>query len=477
MKYEIVIGLEVHVELATKSKLFCSCSTKFGSEQNENVCPACAGMPGMLPIANKKAIELGIAAGIVTNSEITSLITFDKKNYFYPDLPTGYQLTQLLTPICKNGYVDIEINNNIKRINLKQIHIEEDAGKLIHSHNTALVDYNRTSIPLVEVVSEPDFRSAAEVVAYLEKLRSLFTFAGISDCRMQEGSMRCDVNISVRKFGETKLGVRTEIKNMNSLKAIVNAIEYEAQRHINALEDKTEELTQETRRYDDNSGQTFSMRNKEGLADYRYFPSPDTLPIKINSEWIEAVRMSLPEMAHEKFARISALGIATADAKIITNSKNIADIFDALITRDVPLKDAASWIVTELLSMDTEENKSSDNIEIDTNKFADLILLVNKKVVNRNVAKKVLALIYKENIDPIEYIEQNNLSMISNLEVLDKITTEILIENAKIVEEYKQGNERIGAFLIGKIMAKTAGKADPKIVKEILQNKLNGIEQ
>ena len=276
MQYETVMGIEVHVELATESKLFCSCSAKFGAGPNENVCPACAGMPGMPAVVNKRAVELGIAAAIVTNSKIAPVMTFDKKNYFYPDLPAGYQITQWFAPICKNGWVDIETAEGSKRVTLKQIHIEEDAGKLIHDPRTrsSLVDFNRTSVPLVEIVSNPDFRTAEEVNAYLEKLRSLLSFAGVSDCKMQEGSMRCDINISVRKAGDTALGTRTEVKNMNSLKAIVRAIGYESQRHITALETGCETLIQETRRWDDDIGMSFSMREKEEAADYRYFPDP-----------------------------------------------------------------------------------------------------------------------------------------------------------------------------------------------------------
>jgi len=312
MKYEVIMGLEVHVELATESKLFCSCSAKFGADANENVCPACSGMPGMPAVTNKNAVDLAIAAALVTNSEITPVMTFDKKNYFYPDLPTGYQITQLFAPICTNGWVEIETEAGAKRITLKQIHIEEDAGKLLHDARarSSLVDFNRASVPLVEVVSNPDFRSAEEVNAYLEKLRSLLSFAGVSDCKMQEGSMRCDVNISVRESGSDVLGTRTEIKNMNSLKAIMAAISYESRRHIDILETGVGTLIQETRGWNDDIGETFSMREKEEAADYRYFPNPEILPIVIDSAWIEQVRAALPEPANKKYLRLtSELGL------------------------------------------------------------------------------------------------------------------------------------------------------------------------
>ncbi|MCL2508116.1 MAG: Asp-tRNA(Asn)/Glu-tRNA(Gln) amidotransferase subunit GatB [Oscillospiraceae bacterium] len=473
MKYEVVIGLEVHVELATESKLFCSCGAKFGADPNENVCPACAGMPGMLPVANKKAVELGIAAALVTNSRVTPVITFDKKNYFYPDLPTGYQNTQWLAPICRDGYVDIETQAGQKRINLKQIHIEEDAGKLVHSHGVSLADYNRGGVPLVEIVSQPDFRSAEEVIVYLEKLRTLLSFAGVSDCRMQEGSMRCDVNLSVREAGSDILGTRTEMKNMNSLKAIVRAIAFETERHINALETGSEELVQETRRWDDSIGESFAMREKENATDYRYFPNPEIMPIQISEQWIDAVRASLPETAHDKFSRMTKeLSVSESDAKIITGSKNLADIFDALTKNGVLAKDAASWIVTELLSMETQENKSSDDIKINTDKFAALILLVNKKEISRTVAKKVFALLYAEDVDPIDYVKQNNLGMVSDAALLDGIVASVLAENPDSVGQYRGGNEKVVGFLMGKIMGKTAGKADPGVVREMLMNGL-----
>ncbi|MCL2089243.1 MAG: Asp-tRNA(Asn)/Glu-tRNA(Gln) amidotransferase subunit GatB [Oscillospiraceae bacterium] len=473
MKYEVVMGLEVHTELATKSKLFCSCSAEFGGQANENVCPACAGMPGMLPNANKRAIELGIAAGIITNSRITPTISFDKKNYFYPDLPTGYQITQLFAPICKDGYVDIETADGGRRIGLTQIHLEQDAGKLVHSYDLSLVDYNRAGVPLIEIVSKPDFRSAEEVVAYLEKLRQILSFAGVSDCRMQEGSMRCDVNLSVREAGSDVLGVRTEMKNMNSLKAIVRAIEYESQRHIDALETGSEILIQETRRWDDNKGVSYSMRDKEEAADYRYFPDPDILPIDISDEWIAAVKSTLPESAGDKFARITGqLGISEYDAGIITASRKLSDIFDKLTQKGLPPKDVVSWIVTELLSMDTQENKSNDDIDIDCDKFADLLLLVERKEINRNTAKKILSLIYNQNIDPIDYVAQNNLGMVSDTGLLEGIVSEVLAENPSSVEQFLAGNEKVSGFLMGKAMAKTAGKADPAAVRMILMEAL-----
>ncbi|MCL2084493.1 MAG: Asp-tRNA(Asn)/Glu-tRNA(Gln) amidotransferase subunit GatB [Oscillospiraceae bacterium] len=471
MKYEVVMGLEIHVELATETKLFCACSAKFGAEANQNVCPACAGMPGMPAVLNKRAVELGIAAAIVTNSEITRPMTFDKKNYFYPDLPAGYQITQFFAPICRNGWVDI----GDKRITLKQIHIEEDAGKLVHDGRTGttLVDFNRASVPLVEIVSNPDFRSADEVIAYLEKLRSLLSFAGVSDCKMQEGSMRCDVNISVREAGSDKLGTRTEIKNMNSLKAITAAIDYEARRHIDALEDGGGGLVQETRRWDDKLGETFAMREKENAVDYRYFPNPELMPVVISDEWIEAVRAGLPETAHDKFERMTErLGMPEYDAKIITGSKNLSDIFDRACAHFNKPKEVANWIIVELLSIAKGDNKGEDDIVIDCEKFAKLMELVDSQAINRNVGKKLLVKVL-EGIDPAAYVEDNKLGMISDAGVIEKAVREVLAENMKSVAEYKSGNQKVTGFLIGRIMRKLDGKADPKAVGALLAEHLS----
>ncbi len=478
MKYEVVMGLEVHVELATQSKLFCSCSAKFGADANENVCPACAGMPGMPAVTNRRAVELGIAAAIVTNSEITRLMSFDKKNYFYPDLPAGYQITQWFAPICRNGFIEIETSEGKRKITLKQIHIEEDAGKLVHDSrtNTSLVDFNRTSVPLVEIVSNPDFRTSEEVITYLEKLRSLLSFAGVSDCKMQEGSMRCDVNISVREKGSDILGTRTEIKNMNSLKAIVRAIDYESARHIEALETGNEKLVQETRRWDDNNGESFAMREKENATDYRYFPNPELMPVFITDDWINTVRATMPEAAHVKYERLTKeLGLSDYDTRLICGSKTLADIFDSVMNIYPKPKDIANWILVELLSIAKGENKGEDDISIDCAKFAALMKLVDDKVINRNVGKKLLVKVLEEGIDPVSYVKENNLTMVSDTGLLESIIKQILLDNEKSVNEYKDGNQKVIGFLIGKIMKMTEGKADPKTVNEILLSQLNNL--
>ena len=474
-QYEVVMGLEVHVELDTRTKLFCSCPAQFGAEANENVCPACAGMPGFPPITNKRAVELGIAAAIVTNSEIAKIMSFEKKNYFYPDLPSGYQVTQFFAPICRNGKVEIETPEGKKTITLKQIHIEEDAGKLVHDSRAAatLADYNRAAVPLAEIVSNPDFRTAGEVVAYLEKLRSLLSFAGVSDCKMQEGSMRCDVNISVREMGTDTLGVRAEIKNMNSLKAIAAAIEYESRRHIEALETGCEELIQETRRWDDNLGETFSMRGKENATDYRYFPNPEIMPVIISEEWIAAVRGTLPETAEDKLRRMTGeLGLSQYDSGIITGSKNLSQIFDETMKLFAKPKEVANWIIVELLSIAKGDNKGADDIKIDCGKFAALMRLVDEKTINRNVGKKLLVKVLEDNIDPQEYVRENKLCMVSDTGLIEAAVREVLKQNAKSVEQYKAGSQKVMGFLIGQTMKALGGKADPQIVGKLIASAL-----
>jgi len=478
MKYEIVIGLEVHIELSTESKLFCSCSAKFGAGENENICPACAGMPGMPAVLNKKAVELAIAAAILTNSDITPVMTFDKKNYFYPDLPAGYQITQWFAPICKNGWVDIETENGQKRITLKQIHIEEDAGKQIHdpyTHST-LVDYNRTSVPLIEVVSNPDFRNAEEVTAYLEKLRSLFSFAGVSDCKMQEGSMRCDINISVREAGILELGTRTEMKNMNSLKAITRAISFESQRHIDALVTGREELIQETRRWDDELGESFSMREKETAADYRYFPNPEIMPVSIGENWIQEINASLPEQAADRYRRMTeTLSLPAPDCRIVTGSLNLSKIFEQTISYYDNPREAVNWITGDLLNVTKTAGIADDEIVMDCAKFATILKLVDDKIITRATGKKLLKKVYEEDVDPEAYISENALVMVSDEGFLETVVRDVLADNGKTVGEYKAGSQKVFGFLVGQVMKKTAGKADPATVNELLKKMLDGL--
>ncbi len=476
MNYEVVMGLEVHVELATKSKLFCTCSAEFGAGPNEHVCPACSGMPGLLPVANKKAIELGMKAAMVTNSEITRKTTFDKKNYFYPDLSTGYQITQLFAPICRNGYVDIQTEDGEKRITLKQIHIEEDAGKLVHESylNASMVDYNRASVPLVEIVSNPDFRSAEEVTAYLEKLRSLLVYAGISDCKMQEGSMRADINLSVREAGSDVLGTRTEMKNMNSLKAIVRAIQYESERHMEALENGREELVQETRRWDDAKNMSFSMRNKEDATDYRYFPNADIMPIHIDDEWIRTVKESIPEMAEERRARfVTEYELSDYDSDILVKSKNLSDIFEEAAKLCKKPKEVANWLLGDLMNLSKNDGTHPDDITMKAVKIAQIVSLVEDKTINRTIAREIFAKVYSEDIEPKQYIDEQGLSMVSDEDDLRKICEEVIADNPKVVGDYKGGNQKVIGFFVGNVMKKMGGKANPQMVNQIVRELLS----
>lgn len=476
MEYEVVIGLEVHTELATKTKIFCSCSTQFGGGANTHICPGCAGMPGTLPVVNKKVIEFGIAAALVTNSKINQYTTFDKKNYFYPDLACSYQITQLFHPICVDGSVEIETSQGKKTIGLKQIHMEEDAGKLKHDPFTdsSLVDYNRSSMPLLEIVSKPDFRSAEEVVAYLEKLRSMLKAIGVSDCKMQEGSMRADINLSVRPLGSTKLGVRAEMKNMNSLKSITRAIEYETARHIDLIESgNAHKLKQETRRWDDEKGKTYAMRSKENAQDYRYFPNPDLPPIVISDEWIERVRQSLPELPEAKFARYTEeLGLSEGDSRLLTGSKVLSDLCDHCIQAGIAPQTAANWITGEVMNLAKNDGKLADDLVLRKESLAKLIGLVEKNVINRNTAKKVLAEVYHKDVDPEEYVKANGLAMVSDKGAIKQMVKDVLAANEKVVADYKSGKTQARGFLFGQIMKQAKGKADTKLINELLNEQL-----
>ncbi len=477
MEYEVVMGLEVHVELATKTKIFCSCSTEFGGEANSHICPGCSGMPGVLPVMNKQVVEYGIAAALVTNSHINQYCTFDKKSYFYPDLACSYQITQLYHPICINGSVEIETSEGKKSIGLKQIHMEEDAGKLKHDPFTdnSLVDYNRSSMPLLEIVSKPDFRSAEEVVAYLEKLRSMLKFIGVSDCKMQEGSMRADINLSVRPMGSSELGVRAEMKNMNSLKSITRAIEYETARHIDLIESgNAHKLKQETRRWDDTAGKTFAMRSKENAQDYRYFPNPDLPPIVISDEWIERVRQSLPELPEAKFQRyMTELGLSEADSRLLTSSKVLCDLLDDAVAKGVPAKTAANWITGDVMNLARSDGKIADDIVISSHKLTQLILLVEKNLINRSTGKKVLAEVYANDIDPEQYVKDHGLAMVSDKGAIEEMVKQVLAANQKVVDDYKSGKKQAMGYLFGQVMKQAKGKADTKLINEILNSLLN----
>ena len=478
MKYETVIGLEVHVEMATESKIFCSCSAKFGGEQNEHVCPACCGMPGMLPIVNKRVVDLGMTAGMMLNCHINRITTFDKKSYYYPDLPGSYQTTQWFAPVAVNGTVTIETSAGKKDIRIKQIHMEEDAGKLVHDDwtNTTLVDFNRTSVPLIEIVSQPDLSSAEEVVAYLERLRSLLRFAKVSECRMEQGSMRCDVNLSVRPEGSTKLGVRTEMKNMNSISAIERAIAYETARHIDALENGTEELVQETRRWDDIKGKSFAMRSKETAGDYRYFPDPNVMPVVIDDEWYGRIEKSLPEFPEIKKARYTGeLGLSDYDAELLTESRALCDCFEAAYAECGLAKEAANWLLSDCLNILNKKQMTADMLTLDGKTLGKLIKLVVDGKVSRPNAKKILAEMFESEIDPEAYAKEQGYIVSNDTGAIESVIRAVVMSDERSVNDYKNGKEKALMALFGKCMKELRGNCDPQTLRQMLIDVINSI--
>lgn len=476
MKYETVIGLEVHVELATESKIFCACSAKFGAEQNDHVCPACCGMPGMLPILNKRVVDLGMTAGMMLNCHINRETTFDKKSYYYPDLPCSYQTTQWFSPICVNGAVEIETSKGKKTIRIKQIHMEEDAGKLVHDDwtDSSFVDFNRTSVPLIEIVSQPDISSAEEAVAYLERIRTLLRFARVSDCRWEQGSMRCDVNLSIRPQGSEELGVRTEMKNMNSLSAIARAIDYEISRHIDAVENRAEELVQETRRWDDVKGKSYAMRNKETAGDYRYFPDPNVMPVVIDDAWYERIKRSLPELPEVKKQRyIKELGLGEYDADQIVQSRAFCDVFEEAYEESHMAKEAANWLMSDCMTILNKKQYTTDMLAINGKALGQLVKLVAEDKVSRANGKKILAVMFEEDINPLQYAEENGLIMSNDTEGIEKIVREVIEADPKSVSDYKSGKEKALMALFGKCMKQLKGNCSPQVLKEILIGQIN----
>lgn len=473
--YETVIGLEVHVELATKSKIFCGCTTEFGGDSNTHCCPICTGMPGTLPVLNKKVVEFAIATGLATNCTITRNTKFDRKNYFYPDLPKAYQVSQLYEPICRNGGIEIEVNGEKKTIGIHEIHMEEDAGKLIHDpwEECTLVDYNRCGVPLIEIVSEPDMRSAEEVIAYLEKLKLILQYLGVSDCKMQEGSLRADINLSVREVGAKEFGTRTEMKNMNSFKAIARAIEGERKRQIELLEEG-KLVVQETRRWDDNKDTSFAMRSKEDAQDYRYFPEPDLVPVEISNEWLESIKTKQPELRDEKMLRYEReYDIPEYDAAIITSSKRLADIFEETVALCQKPKEVSNWLMVETMRLLKEHEMEPENIKFTPSNLAKLVMLIHDGKINRTVAKEVFEQIFKDNVNPDEYVASKGLLMVNDEGLLRTTIEKILEANPTSVADYKGGKEKAFGFLVGQTMKEMKGKADPAMINKILKEMLN----
>ncbi len=472
--YETVIGLEVHVELATKTKIFCGCSTAFGGAPNTHTCPVCTGMPGSLPVLNKGVVEKAIAVGLATNCSITRNCKFDRKNYFYPDNPQNYQISQLYYPICRNGYVEIEVNGNKKQVGIHEIHMEEDAGKLVHDpyDDTSLVDFNRSGVPLIEIVSEPDMRSADEVIAYLDKLRMIIQYLGASDCKLNEGSMRADVNLSVREVGAEQYGTRTEMKNLNSFKAIARAIENEQERQIDLLEEG-KSVTQETRRWDDTKGYSYAMRSKEDAQDYRYFPDPDLVPIIISDEWLEEIQARQPELRAEKQQRYKQeYDIPEYDIDIITASKKMADLFEETIALGAAPKKVSNWLMVETMRLLKEHEKEADELSFSAENLAKLIQMVEAKEINGTVAKEVFEQIFEQDVNPEEYVEAHGLKTVNDEGALRSVVEEVIAANPQSVSDYKNGKEKAIGFLVGQTMKAMKGKADPGAVNKMLKELL-----
>ena len=473
MAYEMVIGLEVHTELATKTKIFCSCPTQFGGEPNTHVCEVCSGMPGTLPVLNKKVVEYAIRTGLATHCNITRMNKFDRKNYFYPDLPKAYQISQLYLPICTEGYVEL---TGGKKIRIKEIHMEEDAGKLLHdaTPDGTLADYNRCGVPLLEIVSEPDFRSAEEVVDYIEKLRAILQFTGVSDCKMQEGSLRADINLSVREKGSDTLGVRTEMKNMNSLRAIARAINSEFERQAEILEDGGK-VIQETRRWDDAKGESSGMRSKEDAQDYKYFPEPDLPPIVITDEQIEAIRAQMPELPVDKKRRyMEELGLPEYDTGILTGSVALVKLFETVSELCGDAKTTSNFIMGDVMRLLKDAGKQPEEMDFDPAALATLIKLLNGKKISRQTARKVFEKVFSDHIDPEQYIKENKLEIVTDTGAIKPVVEKVIANNEKSVSEYKGGKTQALQYLIGQCMRELRGQAPAqevtKMLKELLDN-------
>ncbi|MCX7990825.1 MAG: Asp-tRNA(Asn)/Glu-tRNA(Gln) amidotransferase subunit GatB [Proteobacteria bacterium] len=473
MSYEAVIGLEVHAQLLTDSKIFCNCSTKFGSNPNSQVCPICLGMPGVLPKLNKRVVEFAVMLGLATNCRINKSSLFARKNYFYPDLPKGYQISQYELPICENGYIIIKVKGEEKRIGITRIHMEEDAGKLIHEGGASLVDLNRTGTPLLEIVSEPDLRTAEEAVAYLKELRQILLYLGICDGNMEEGSFRCDANVSVRKAGETRFGTKAELKNINSFRFIQRAIEYEIERQIDLIESGGR-VVQETRLFDSSKGITISMRGKEEAHDYRYFPDPDLMPVSFDEGFVEEIKAKLPEIPYDKRRRfINEYNLPEYDVEIITTDRDIADFFEETARLFNNPKTISNFIMTEILKELNEKKIGIRDTKITASLLAKLLTLLNENKINTNGARAILPKVMESGRDPESFIEELGLAQISNEDEILKMIDEVLKENQKELQEYLSGKDKLFAFFVGQVMKKSRGKANPKLLNELIKKRLD----
>ena len=475
MTWETVIGLETHVELSTKTKIFCSCTTEFGGAPNTHCCPVCMGMPGTLPVVNEKLLEYAVKVGLALDGEITRSCRFDRKNYFYPDLPKAYQISQLYLPIVRNGRLTIHTESGgEKTIRIHELHMEEDAGKLVHDPwiDQTRCDYNRCGVPLIEIVTEPDFRSGEEVIAYLEKLRSTLQYLGVSDCKMQEGSLRCDVNLSVRPAGSTELGTRTEMKNLNSFKAIARSIEYEARRQIERIEEGRR-VVQETRRWDENKDATFAMRSKENAQDYRYFPEPDIPPLEISEDYLERLRKEQPELAEARMARYQAdWGLPVYDTQMLTSQKALAEFFEATVALGAPPKQAANWIMGEVLRRLSADGLEARDMALTPRTLARLIELVQEGKLNRNTAVRVFDAVFADDGDVDAYVKEHGLEQVSDAGLVGSVVDKVLAANPKSIQDFKAGKEKAFGFLVGQVMRELKGQASPQVVHQALWEKL-----
>lgn len=473
-EFETVIGLEVHVELSTKSKIFCGCSTEFGAPPNTHTCPICLGHPGVLPVLNKKAVEFAMKAALALNCEISEESKFDRKNYFYPDLPKAYQNSQYDQPIGKNGWIDIEVNGQTKRIGITRLHLEEDAGKLVHAESgyASLVDYNRVGTPLVEIVSEPDLRSPEEARAYLEKLKAIMQYCEVSDVKMEEGSLRCDANISLRPVGQKEFGTRTELKNVNSFRNVQRGLEYEEMRQAEILRDGGE-VVQETRRWDEAKGRTVSMRGKEEAHDYRYFPDPDLIKLKISREWVEQIRATIPELPDARKARyISEYSLPEYDAGVITMSKDISDFFDAAVKTGVDAKAVSNWIMGEVIGYLNANEAEMKDIKMTPEQLGQMIKLIDKGTISTKIAKKVFREMMETGKDPEKIVEEQGLVQISDEGAIKQMVDEVIANNPQAVADFKAGKEKAIGALVGQVMKASKGKANPGLVNQLLRDAL-----
>ena len=470
MEYEVVIGLEVHAELSTKTKIYCGCSTEFGSAPNTHCCPVCTGMPGALPVLNEKVVEYAVRAGLATNCEIARESKQDRKNYFYPDTPRAYQISQFDLPLCAHGHLDVVVDGKEKTIGITRIHIEDDAGKLVHDNYTGgtLVDLNRAGVPLIEIVSEPDMRSAEEAVAYVERLKGILEYIGVSDCKMQEGSLRADVNLSLRPVGQEKFGTRTETKNLNSFRAIARSIEFEIQRQKEILESGGK-VYQETRRWDDEAGEGYAMRTKEEANDYRYFPEPDLMPIRLSDEYINNIKDTLPELPESRKKRyIEKLGLPEYDAGIITSSKTLSDFFESATKSCGNAKAVSNWIMTDIIRVAREKGVEYNELPFTPEQFAKLITLIDKGTISGSIAKKVFEEMVETGKEPEKIVEEKGLVQISDEGAIKEVVDKIIAANPQSVEDYKNGKDRALGFLVGQCMKEMKGKGNPQILNKLI---------